>query len=74
MFSSKGETMKIIVNGSEKELSNHCSISDLTEDYSLDKENLIVLKNDVLIKYEQYSSVFLTGGEKVELLSIVGGG
>lgn len=66
--------MKIVVNGSDKQIKDNISVSDLITSYSLDIDRVIILKNDLIITKETYDSIKLEGGDKVELLSIVGGG
>lgn len=66
--------MKIVVNGSDKQIKKNTSVSDLITSYSLDIDRVIILKNDLIIPKETYDIIRLEGGDKVELLSIVGGG
>jgi len=66
--------MKIVVNGKEKQLEKSISISELISSYSLDLERIITLKDEVIIPKNEYNTTIVKEGNKIELLSIVGGG
>ena len=66
--------MKIIVNGSEKQLEKSISVSELILSYSLDIDRVIALKDEIIIPKDRYGTIHLKEDDKIELLSIVGGG
>lgn len=66
--------MKIIVNGSEKSIEKNISVSELIKSYSLDPKSVIALKDEEVVPKESFLDVMLEDGNKIELLSIVGGG
>lgn len=65
--------MKIIVNGKKEKL-KVSTITELVEEKELDKSGLVVEHNGKIIKQEKWSKNKLQDGDKLELLSFVGGG
>ena len=65
--------MKIIING-EKEYIKPQTINELVEIKKLDKNRLVIEHNGEIVKQEKWTEYKLTEGDKMELLSFVGGG
>ena len=65
--------MEIVVNG-ERESLEPCTIADLVMRRGLDAGSLVVECNRAIIKQEQWPTTRLQAGDRLELLSFVGGG
>ena len=65
--------MEIVVNG-ERENSEPCTIADVVTRRGIDAGALVVELNRAIVKQEQWSSTRLQAGDRLELLSFVGGG
>lgn len=65
--------MEIVVNG-EREATEPCTIADVVTRRGLEAGALVVELNRAIVKQEQWSSTRLQAGDRLELLSFVGGG
>lgn len=65
--------MELIVNGEQQNVPVK-TIADLVAHKGLESQSLIVELNRNIIKQEQWSSVQLKAGDRLELLNFVGGG
>lgn len=65
--------MEIIVNGVTETVAP-CTIAELAEGRGLATGALVVELNQQIIKQEQWSRIHLRAGDRLELLSFVGGG
>ena len=65
--------MELIVNGEQQSVQVG-TIAELVAHKGLEPQSLIVELNRNIIKQEQWSSVQLKAGDRLELLSFVGGG
>ena len=69
--------MKISVNGKEKkiELENEKALLSNTLEFLGYKQNTVVVEvNDLIINSKKWDSEILREGDKLEIVSIVGGG
>ena len=69
--------MKISVNGKEKkiELENDNALLSSTLEFLGYKQNTVVVEvNDLIINSKKWESEILKEGDKLEIVSIVGGG
>ena len=69
--------MKISVNGQEKkiELENEKALLSSTLEFLGYKQNTVVVEvNDLIINSKKWKSEILKEGDKLEIVSIVGGG
>ncbi|CAE19734.1 DUF170 [Prochlorococcus marinus subsp. pastoris str. CCMP1986] len=69
--------MKISVNGKEKkiELENENALLSSTLEFLGYKQNTVVVEvNDLIINSKKWDSEILKEGDKLEIVSIVGGG
>lgn len=66
--------MKIILNGKEYRTNGIATISELLRELKQEPERVVVELNSAIIPKEQYQSVRLTDGDKVEIVRLVGGG
>ena len=65
--------MEIVVNGI-KENGESCTLAQLVERKGLNPGALVVELNQQIIKQEQWPQTQLNNGDRLELLSFVGGG
>jgi sulfur carrier protein len=66
-------SMELFVNG-VKETGEPCTIAELVVRKGLAPGALVVELNQQIIKQEQWSRIELNDGDRLELLSFVGGG
>ena len=69
--------MKISVNGKEKkiELANETALLSSTLEFLGYKQNTVVVEvNDLIINSKKWESEIIKEGDKLEIVSIVGGG
>ncbi|MCX5777428.1 MAG: sulfur carrier protein ThiS [Candidatus Firestonebacteria bacterium] len=66
--------MKLFVNGEEKRYSAPLTVFDLVIKHGLKKEGVAVEVNRQIVKKADYEKVFLSSGDKVEIVHFVGGG
>lgn len=65
--------MKLTINGQLEPLAP-CTLAELVARKGLDSRSLVVELNGTIIKQEQWPQIPLAGGDRLELLSFVGGG
>ena len=67
--------MKISVNGKEIELENEKALLSSTLEFLGYEQNTVVVEvNDLIINSKKWESEILKEGDKLEIVSIVGGG
>ena len=66
--------MKITLNGKEHKLAEAISLEELIRKYCKNPHHVISELNDKIIKSNQRDSIYINQGDKVELISFVGGG
>lgn len=66
--------MKIVCNGSEKEILENAILVDFLKSLDLDPDTVVVECDGEIIARKNYESHLLTGGAKLELIRFVGGG
>lgn len=66
--------MKIIVNGEERQLPDTASVADLVESLSLSSAACAVEVNQRLITKRDHAGHALREGDRVEVVTLVGGG
>lgn len=65
--------MELIING-QQETGPPCTIAELVTRKGLASGALVVELNQQIIKQEQWQAIQLKAGDRLELLSFVGGG
>ena len=68
-----GDEMKYYVNG-ELETGDSATLDELIESKKIDRKSLVVEHNLQIIKQQQWKSTTICDGDRIELLSFVGGG
>ncbi|MBN2618516.1 MAG: sulfur carrier protein ThiS [Spirochaetales bacterium] len=66
--------MEIIVNGNLKSIEDSSTVSNLLSNYNLNEKHVIVQINEIVIPLEKYNSHIIKHMDKLEILSLVGGG
>ncbi len=66
--------MKIVVNDCEKEVGDHLSVSDLLNDLDINRHHVAVEVNLDLIAREQHEKFRISDGDRIEIVTLVGGG
>lgn len=66
--------MKVTVNGQERELAEGTTIADLLAELRLDPRMLAVERNLDLVPRGQHAETQLAEGDRVEVVTLVGGG
>jgi sulfur carrier protein len=66
--------MKLTVNGQECELAEGTTIADLLAELKLDPRMLAVERNLNLVPRGQHAETQLEAGDRVEVVTLVGGG
>ena len=66
--------MKIILNGQEKQLTSTQSLNQLIEQFCKQNNRVIAELNGEIVKSQQWEKTSLNDGDKIELVSFVGGG
>ncbi|MDD3151062.1 MAG: sulfur carrier protein ThiS [Candidatus Gastranaerophilales bacterium] len=66
--------IKILLNGHDKELEKELTIQELLDLISYKGKMFVVEKNLDIVHKENYQSEKIVNGDKVEIVSFVGGG
>jgi sulfur carrier protein len=66
--------MKITVNGRAMEIPEGMDLHRLVYSGKADPDRVILVLNDGVVKSDQWSLTVLSEGDRVELVSFVGGG
>jgi len=67
-------TIKIILNGEEKNIGVNLTISDLISDLDLDIKKIAIEKNLEIVHNNAFSLTNIYEGDKIEIVSFIGGG
>ena len=66
--------MKIIINGTEKEITPEMTLDALLKSLSLEGKVMAAAVNMDIVKQDDWKSYRFNDGDKLELLDFVGGG
>jgi sulfur carrier protein len=66
--------MKITVNGRQMEIAEGMDLHRLVYSGKANPERVILVLNDGIVKSDQWPLTVLTEGDRVEMVSFVGGG
>ena len=66
--------MKIRLNGVEREVSDGTTVADLVAELALRTVQVAVERNHELVPREQHTATVLLDGDRVEVVTLVGGG
>jgi sulfur carrier protein len=68
------ESIRIQLNGTEREITPEASVRDLILSLDLEPELIVVERNRSILRREQYGEVPVEDGDVIELVHFVGGG
>jgi len=66
--------MKIMVNGREVEVAGGMDLGRFINSGKVNPERVILVLNDGVVKSDRWTQTILSEGDRVELVSFVGGG
>ena len=66
--------MKITVNGTEREFSEGCTIADVVAELEIKTDRIATEHNLAVVPKAQYAETKLNEGDRLEIVSFVGGG
>lgn len=66
--------MKLMLNGQERECSDVCTVRDLVAALGLERTPCAVEVNGTLVKRQAHEAQPLQDGDRVEVVTLVGGG
>ena len=67
-------SMKITINGQEKDFNSSISLEDLIDQLSKNKSHVIAELNGNIIKSNEWTKTEIGEGDSIELVTFVGGG
>ncbi len=66
--------MKILLNGQKKQVTNSASLKDIVKEFCKDSQHIVAELNGAIVKSHLWPKQTLKEGDKLELVSFVGGG
>jgi len=66
--------MKVVVNGEEKDISEGLTVEGLLNKLGIGKERVAVELNLDIVPKSRFAETVLNDGDRVEIVSFVGGG
>lgn len=66
--------MKLIINGKEKTFKDGLMLDGLMEDLKIDSDKTAVEVNARIISQDRWAGTKLSDGDKLEIITFVGGG
>ena len=66
--------MRIVVNGDPRTLDGVDTVADLVREFDLTPERVAVEVNEQLVRRAKYAQTPLKDGDRVEIVTLVGGG
>jgi sulfur carrier protein len=73
-LSPRGDSLEIVVNGVLREVANRLSIVALLDELRVPGRGVAVEVNFEVVPRAQHSQFLLNAGDRVEVVSLVGGG
>ena len=66
--------MQLVVNGDPRTLDGVSTVADLVREFDLTPERVAVEVNEQLVRRANYGQTPLKDGDRVEIVTLVGGG
>jgi sulfur carrier protein len=66
--------MNILINGETKTISNELNLRDLLKYFSLPQERVAVELNKKVVRKQDWETIKISDGDKLEIIHFVGGG
>jgi thiamine biosynthesis protein ThiS len=67
-------TLQVTVNGEERTLPSPCTVAQLLVLLELDARQIAIERNKKLVRRAQFDSESLAPGDRIEIVTFVGGG
>ena len=67
-------TITITLNGEQKDLSNTMTVRELVEHLEIKSQAMAVEVNQRIIRKEEFDTINVGNGDRVEIVTFVGGG
>ena len=66
--------MRLVVNGEEETVEESATLADLLGSFELDPRRVAIEVNEPLVRRALYAVTPLTDGDRIEIVTLVGGG
>jgi sulfur carrier protein len=66
--------LRVLVNGDSVQIKDGATVGDLVAELNLKPERLAIEVNRKVLRKSEWGSTSLTGGDKIEIVHLVGGG
>lgn len=66
--------MDLTINGKDRQVSEEATVSDVLEDLEYDPDMVAVEVNETVVPGEAYEEQQLSDGDRMEIVTFVGGG
>ncbi len=66
--------MRLLLNGDEREIAEGSSVADLVAALGLDSRKVAVERNLEIVPRSTYAATSLTDGDRIEIVTFIGGG
>lgn len=66
--------MRLVVNGEEKSVEQSVTLAELLVGFALDPRRVAIEVNEQLVRRALYAETPLTDGDRIEIVTLVGGG
>lgn len=66
--------MKLTVNGEEREFDGVATLDDLVSKLELDRTRIAAELNKSIVRKAEYAQTSLSDGDRLEIVTLVGGG
>ena len=66
--------MRIVVNGEEREVAAGTSVAELVRELGLASERVAIERNGRIVRRAEHERTLLAEGDRVEVVTLVGGG
>lgn len=66
--------MKLTVNGAERTVADGCTVAQLVRELGLDKNPIAIEVNRQIVPRDRHGETRLSDGDRLEIVTLVGGG
>lgn len=73
-MSENATTITLTINGKPQQLDGCATLADLVEHLKLDRSRIAVERNKQIVRKSDYANTALTDGDRLEIVTLVGGG
>ncbi len=72
--SEKRESLEIVVNGERRKVAENATVRSLLRELGLPESRVAVERNRALVRKSDYEGTALAEGDRIEIVTFVGGG